>query len=165
MDDRIRISDADRDRVAARLRDHFADGRLTADEFDERITATLNAKTFGDLRRVMTDLPESPPPSPQEGLSTPRSARPRIYRHRGPRVLPVLAVALLAVLVIPGGGWLFVLFFKMVLLFWLAACLAGIFVASRIRRRMRRDLWFGYGRRWHPDWRSGQTHWHPYRRC
>ncbi|HKA95790.1 MAG TPA: DUF1707 domain-containing protein, partial [Streptosporangiaceae bacterium] len=41
MDDRIRVSDADRDRVAARLRDHFAEGRLTQDELDERISAAL----------------------------------------------------------------------------------------------------------------------------
>jgi hypothetical protein len=58
MDDRIRTSDADRDRVAARLRDHFAEGRLTRDELEERIAATLNARTFGDLRQVLTDLPE-----------------------------------------------------------------------------------------------------------
>src|SRR5262249_30930857 len=61
MDDRIRVSDADRDRVAARLRDHFAEGRLTQDELDERISAALAAKTFGDLRRVMADLPEPEP--------------------------------------------------------------------------------------------------------
>ena len=61
MDDRIRVSDADRDRVTARLRDHFAEGRLTPDELDERVTAALNARTFGDLRRVMADLPEPAP--------------------------------------------------------------------------------------------------------
>ena len=33
----IRVSDADRDRVTARLREHFAEGRLTSDELDERI--------------------------------------------------------------------------------------------------------------------------------
>jgi hypothetical protein len=58
MDDRIRVSDADRDRVTARLREHFAEGRLTPDELDQRLSATLNAKTFGDLRRIMADLPE-----------------------------------------------------------------------------------------------------------
>ncbi len=58
MDDRIRASDADRERVTARLRDHYAEGRLTSEELDERTSAALNAKTFGDLRRVMTDLPD-----------------------------------------------------------------------------------------------------------
>ena len=56
--DRIRISDRDRERATARLCDHFAEGRLTREELDERITAALNARTAGDLRRVMADLPE-----------------------------------------------------------------------------------------------------------
>src|SRR5579859_4568992 len=58
MDDRIRVSDADRDRVTARLREHFAAGRLTPDELEERISAALHAKTAGDLRHVLVDLPE-----------------------------------------------------------------------------------------------------------
>jgi Domain of unknown function (DUF1707) len=58
MDDRFRTSDADRDRAAAVLRDHFAAGRLNAAELDERLAAALNAKTFGELRRVLADLPE-----------------------------------------------------------------------------------------------------------
>ena len=45
MDERIRASDADRDRVTTRLQEHFAAGRLTRDELDERITAVLHAKT------------------------------------------------------------------------------------------------------------------------
>jgi DNA-binding PadR family transcriptional regulator len=57
IDDRIRTSDADRDRVTARLRDHYAEGRLTHSELDERTTAALKARTFGDLREIMADLP------------------------------------------------------------------------------------------------------------
>jgi hypothetical protein len=56
-DDRIRVSDRDRERATARLRDSFAEGRLTREELDERITAALNARTVGDLRRVTADLP------------------------------------------------------------------------------------------------------------
>src|SRR5580693_9320721 len=63
MDDSIRVSDADRDRVTAQLRDHFAAGRITPGELDERLSAALNAKTFGDLRRIMADLP-GPVPAP-----------------------------------------------------------------------------------------------------
>ena len=64
MDDRIRVSDADRERVTARLREHFAEGRLSSEELDERITAALSAKTFGDLRSVMADLPDAAPEPP-----------------------------------------------------------------------------------------------------
>jgi DNA-binding PadR family transcriptional regulator len=60
--DRIRISDHDREQATARLCDHFAEGRLTREELDERITAALNATTAGDLRRVMAELPEPAPP-------------------------------------------------------------------------------------------------------
>ncbi len=58
MDEHIRVSDADRERIIERLREHYAEGRLTSDELDERVTAALSAKTFGELRAVMTDLPE-----------------------------------------------------------------------------------------------------------
>jgi hypothetical protein len=57
VQDRIRISDHDREHATARLCDHFAEGRLTREELDERITLALNARTVGDLRRVMADLP------------------------------------------------------------------------------------------------------------
>ena len=59
--DLILICDADRERVTVRLRDHYAEGRLTLEELDERITAALKARNVGDLRRVMADFPESPP--------------------------------------------------------------------------------------------------------
>jgi hypothetical protein len=65
MDDRFRVSDADRDRATALLRDHFAAGRLTAGELDERLAATLDAKTVGDLRRVLADLPGTAPAAQQ----------------------------------------------------------------------------------------------------
>jgi DNA-binding PadR family transcriptional regulator len=55
--DHIWASDADRERVVASLRDHFAEGRLTRAELDERLTVALSARTAGDLRRLMADLP------------------------------------------------------------------------------------------------------------
>jgi DNA-binding PadR family transcriptional regulator len=53
----IWASDADRERVVASLRDHFAEGRLTHAELDERLTVALSARTADDLRRLMADLP------------------------------------------------------------------------------------------------------------
>ena len=57
MDDRFRVSDADRDRATALLRDHFVAGRFSAREFDDRLAVTLGAKTFSDLRGALADLP------------------------------------------------------------------------------------------------------------
>jgi uncharacterized membrane protein len=54
---RIRASDADRDRTAALLSEHHAAGRLTAEEFHERVDAALNAKTLGELDDLLDDLP------------------------------------------------------------------------------------------------------------
>jgi hypothetical protein len=56
-DPRIRASDADRDRVATLLREHHAAGRLTAEEFHERMDAALTAKTLGELDDLLADLP------------------------------------------------------------------------------------------------------------
>ena len=54
---RIRASDADRDRVTALLREHHAAGRLTAEEFHERMDQALEAKTLGELDELLADLP------------------------------------------------------------------------------------------------------------
>ena len=56
-DPRIRASDADRDRTAALLREHHAAGRLTADEFHERLDKAYAAKTLGELDELLADLP------------------------------------------------------------------------------------------------------------
>jgi DNA-binding PadR family transcriptional regulator len=51
------VSDADRDLAIARLREHFAVGRLTHPELDERLAAALTAQTAADLRGLLADLP------------------------------------------------------------------------------------------------------------
>lgn len=56
-DPRMRASDADRDRAASALREHHAVGRLTAEEFNERLDAAYAAKTMGDLEQLLSDLP------------------------------------------------------------------------------------------------------------
>jgi len=57
----VRVGDADREAIAAQLREHYADGRLTLDELNERIDQTFAAKTKADLNAVMRDLPHSVP--------------------------------------------------------------------------------------------------------
>lgn len=54
----MRASDADRDRVAAALREHCAQGRISIDELNERLDGVYGARTFGDLEKVTDDLPE-----------------------------------------------------------------------------------------------------------
>jgi Domain of unknown function (DUF1707) len=56
----IRVSHADRDQVVEVLREAAGDGRLTAEELDERVTAALAARTGSDLAVLTADLPALP---------------------------------------------------------------------------------------------------------
>jgi len=58
-----RIGDADRDKAAEYLREHMAEGRLDQEEFDDRLTRALTAKTQSDLDPLFTDLPGPRPGS------------------------------------------------------------------------------------------------------
>ncbi|MFG2134116.1 DUF1707 domain-containing protein [Streptomyces sp. NPDC048751] len=53
----LRASDADRERVAEVLRDALAEGRLDMAEFEERLEATYQARTYGELAPITRDLP------------------------------------------------------------------------------------------------------------
>ncbi|HEX4811656.1 MAG TPA: DUF1707 domain-containing protein [Nonomuraea sp.] len=55
--DDLRIGDAEREQTMAALREHFAQGRLTHDELDERLDQALAARTGRDLAQVTADLP------------------------------------------------------------------------------------------------------------
>jgi len=55
----IRASDEDRGRTAAALGEHYAAGRLTLEEFHERLDKVYAAKTLGELDRLMADLPRT----------------------------------------------------------------------------------------------------------
>jgi Domain of unknown function (DUF1707) len=52
----VRASDADRDQVVGVLRTAVGDGRLTADEFNERVEAALTSRTLGELAVLTADL-------------------------------------------------------------------------------------------------------------
>jgi uncharacterized protein DUF1707 len=62
-----RIGDAERDRAVGFLQEHMAQGRLDHEEFDERLSRALQARTEADLQPLFEDLPE---PRPSNGLAT-----------------------------------------------------------------------------------------------
>jgi uncharacterized membrane protein len=69
----LRIGDAEREQTMAALREHFAQGRLTHEELDERLDQTLAARTARDLASITADLPGSghhPPDLPGPGHHT-----------------------------------------------------------------------------------------------
>jgi len=57
----LRIGHADREGTAASLREHFAEGRLTLEEFQQRLAAAFGAKTDRDLAAITSDLPAALP--------------------------------------------------------------------------------------------------------
>ncbi|WP_152365489.1 DUF1707 SHOCT-like domain-containing protein [Microlunatus speluncae] len=81
----LRASDSDREQVATLLGTAFSEGRLTHDEYEERLEQAMTARTFDDLVPITTDLvpittdlvPTTPSPLPQQqpdhGFSIDRS--------------------------------------------------------------------------------------------
>lgn len=71
----VRASDADRDQVVGVLRTAVGDGRLTADEFNERVDAALTSRTLGELAVLTADLarPAEPAAPAEPGQVTARA--------------------------------------------------------------------------------------------
>lgn len=88
----LRASDADRERIAERLRHAAGEGRLLADELEQRLATALRARTYGELDAVVADLPG-------ERLSRRGGTRSERPRHRRPSPRPAMMAAL--VLAIP----------------------------------------------------------------
>ena len=78
----LKASDADREQIAERLRKATAEGRLLAEELEERLEATFTARTYGELDAVVADLPGA------------TAVRRREQRHRSPVITPVHVIAL-----------------------------------------------------------------------
>jgi hypothetical protein len=57
VDPAQRVSDAERETVARRLRDAAGAGRLDPEELDERLTVAYSARTYADLEGLTRDLP------------------------------------------------------------------------------------------------------------
>jgi hypothetical protein len=90
----LRASDADRERFVEALRQHHADGRLTAEELAERTERAYAARTLGDLDALATDLPPLQPSTPAappadrapaSGWDPSADDLPRRLRPPGPR--------------------------------------------------------------------------------
>src|SRR3954470_16322432 len=100
-DPSIRISDAERDRAAAELGEHFAQGRLTADEHAERLEQVWSARTRAELVALFGDLPGGGyGPRPVVRDAAPAREVPSRRRPRLPAPLLALAAVLLVVTVL-----------------------------------------------------------------
>ncbi|MFJ2029812.1 DUF1707 domain-containing protein [Streptosporangium sp. NPDC087985] len=148
--DDLRIGDAERDAAMTALREHYAQGRLTHQELDERLELTLSARTGRDLALVSADLPELPGSRPKgdgaahgQGWTPPHPAawhRHGMGRRGGPPIILLVFLAVAAAAAITGFGML-----KFVFLAWLVVGMMGML----------------HRRRWH---HRGQWHHRRYRR-
>lgn len=80
---KVRISNADRDKVVEFLNAALGDGRLTLAEFDERVAGVHEAKTYGDVEPYLKDLPVAVAPTapPTRDLVELRSVASSIKRR------------------------------------------------------------------------------------
>ncbi len=78
---RLRVSDADRHKVAEILREAAAEGRLDFEELDERLAAAYAAKTYGDLVPITADLPTRLPGQPAQPVPQPVAVPGIATRH------------------------------------------------------------------------------------
>jgi Domain of unknown function (DUF1707) len=107
----MKASDSDRDAVVSDLGEHFQAGRLTAGEFDERMGRALAARTWGELRGLLADLPATQP-EPRAATTRSLSARPwRSSGHVVPAPIAVLAgigIAVAVLVSVAHVGWGFI---------------------------------------------------------
>ena len=130
MNERLRIGDAEREEAAHELGEHFAMGRITAEEHSERLEQIWAARTQAELTPVFGDLPR--PPQPE----APRSASSRARSWRAPHV-PFLFKALVGILA--------VVFVVSHLPLLLVALLVYVLVVRRVAHRGR---WHDHHARW-----------------
>jgi hypothetical protein len=97
----LRVGDADRKAVVAELQKHYVEGRLTSEELGERVTHALAARTFGDLRELLSDLPALEDSLAQRDPAAPYADQPHRwhgYELGSPFGLVMLAIGLIVIL-------------------------------------------------------------------
>ncbi len=99
-DSDIRASDSDREQVVEILRDAYAAGRLTLEEFDERTSAAFAGRTWGTLRELTTDLPQQARlgvdlATPAQSVPAPAKAPPHSRQPPRRQLAPMLPILVL----------------------------------------------------------------------
>ena len=139
----MRASDADRERVATALRQHYAEGRLVDTELSERIDQAYASRTLGQLRELTLDLPDvtpSAPPVAAPPAASPASATPPARPARRNSGLRAMWTTWAVVVAINVAVWLLVSISSGELTYfwpmWVAgpwgAVLAAITLANRV---------------------------------
>jgi hypothetical protein len=72
----MRAGDKDRDSTISQIREAYAEGRLTNDEFEQRMTQAQESKTYGELAKLVDDLPVAPVTPPPVNVAATTVAAP-----------------------------------------------------------------------------------------
>lgn len=127
----VRASDAEREAVVVRLREHAAAGRLDVDELEGRVGAAYGAGTRGDLAALLADLPADARPAPAPGPAPAVQRCDDVAQHL--RAFVLVNLLLVAIWAATGAGsfwpgW--------VLLWWGVALAVKLPLRSRGRARV-----------------------------
>jgi class 3 adenylate cyclase len=125
----VRVSDAERDAVVTTLRGHFETGRLTFDEFSDRVDEAYTARTAAHLDRALRELPRHP-------VAASTTPRPRGGLHNAKLRAALSGLALpngicIGVWAAAGGGYFWPIW---VLIPTGAVCLSAILAPDRHHR-------------------------------
>lgn len=131
MNQTLRIGDAEREEAARELGEHYALGRISADEHSDRLERIWAARTAADLTPVFSDLPRPAPVRPEPTTRDRiRSLAPSLASVPFPlRLLCFVVLFVLAVTHLPVV---------------LVALLVYVLVVRRVAGR-RRGPWHGHG--------------------
>jgi Domain of unknown function (DUF1707) len=139
----LRIGDAEREAAAGRLREHYAQGRLTLEEFNQRLDAVFAAATQSQLSALTRDLPHVAAPSAALPVGAAGAHRERAGREhrRGPRgrlgLFPVIISALVA--------WLLIADLQLRMFPWPGKLAIFLVVLGAVRGLLRRVWRIGRG--------------------
>jgi DUF1707 SHOCT-like domain len=128
----LRIGDAERDRAITALGDHFAAGRLSTEEFEERVDQAIRARFNDELEPLFVDLPRAAEPTMEARSNNQSDAHlawsPMVW------LAPLLVVCAVVTAVILSAPWLV----------WM---LLWVFLITRLFRHRRG--YYGQARRYH----------------
>jgi len=147
------VTDADREASAAQLREHYAAGRLSLDEFQDRLDAVYRAQTVRDLGRVTDSLPHEgvviPPAGPWGGYRGGDPVMRAVLARAGRRIMlafgvvtagSLLVLTLLITAFMVHGGLLGVVVGALLAIFAVGVAAVGALVWLA-RRLWRRHAW------------------------
>ena len=106
MEPDLRVSDADRERAATELREHYAQGRLDGDELAERLGRAYGARTAAELDAVRTDLPAvtTQPARSQDAERRAQLTR-RLVQNTGAGLIPFVVCTVIWLLAGASGSF------------------------------------------------------------